>query len=145
MKRDSKSVGLVTIIFIFIIIIFGCNDGNEKVEDIDEYYVKYYVTTSFEDPASDSDIKLNIYIVNEDSIFTNEIGNVGEAWEMIIGPVKEEFHAKLYVTLEKEESISINFSTGIEVSKNGGTFNSKRGQGGTSSRDFLYISHIIIG
>ena len=108
--------GLALLLSIFTL---GC----EK-EDLDEYYVKYRISSSSVNAGG----KLNVTINSErdENISINIEQNTD--WETIIGPVSKGFNAKIYA-VNITGTDKLNVYSEIEVSKNNSPFAFKKSDG----------------
>ena len=125
-------------IFTFGIINFGC-DKEDEINDIDEYYVKYEISSS----TIYSGGKLNVTINTENNTNTTIIINKNTTWETVIGPVQKGFNATLKAISPTETYNQLRLYATIYVSKNGSPFALKEIDGSDTPRDSVQINYTI--
>jgi hypothetical protein len=125
-------------IFTVGIISLGCDNENEII-DLDEYYVKYEVSSSTIYIGG----KLDVTISTENNKNKNFTINQRTQSETVIGPVKKGFNATLKVKSKSTDYNHLRLYTNIYVSKNGSPFALKESDGSDTPRDFVQIDYTI--
>ena len=134
---------IVGFIFIFGFINSGCDNcdvcDNKDEILIDEYYVKYEVSSSTIYYGG----KLNVTINTEKDNVLDITINTRTQWETVIGPVQKGFDSMLKVIKEGSEDSRLQLYTQISVSKNGDPFALKKIDGCDTPRNSVQINYKI--
>lgn len=109
----------------------------EKDEDDDEYYVRYEASSTLSLTSRDLDIS---YRDNTNQQVTIR-KQTNQYWEVIIGPVKRDYKAELWMDMAGNYTASLYPS--IHVSKNGSPFALKKYGGGDIPINNEYITYTI--
>lgn len=139
MKTDQNNLRLPLIALLLTIFLFACKKDEKEISD--DYYIKYAV----ESKTVYTGVKL-ITIIQDERNNAKELTIGTGKWEMTIGPVKNQYIAKLDVTKKGWTGSTENHLTmtlSIYISKNNGPFSLRVIDDNTSPRAKALITHTL--
>ena len=126
------------IILAFSLLVFNSFSCN-KNDAIDQYYVKYEVSSSTIYYGG----KLDVTIRTENNADNTIVVSQRTKWETIIGPVNKGFNANLKVVAQGNTNNQLSINAAIYVSKNDSPFALKVIDDSDVKRDSLQLSYTI--
>jgi len=133
------SPSLILALILFIGLSFSSCEGADDPIPINEYYVKYEVSSSTIYTGG----KLDFTVRTEEEKDLTLVINQRTLHETIIGPVEKGFNASMSVMAKGTTFDRLKLNANIYVSKNGSPFALKKNDGSDEPRDLVQLSYEI--
>ena len=138
-NMKSLRIWILSAISLVGIMTTGCDKETAQSKDKDEYYVKYIVDGSTIYIGN----MMNVSIVNERNETTTISIDQRSSREIIVGPVKKGFKAKMSVKATSGSTSNLKLYTEIHTSKNNGPFTLRVIDSSNTPRSSVLINYTI--